>query len=73
MEPFNAYTYKVNEIAQALLNDSSDDSKICHCAPTNIEYNCTFLIDCSKLRSPADIGKPMTVDHGEIMVTLFAM
>lgn len=49
------HTYKVNEIAQALLNDSSDDSKICHRAPTNIEHNCTFLIDRSRLKSPADI------------------
>ena len=49
------HTYKVNEIAQALLNDSSDDSKICHRAPTNIEHNCTFLVDRSKLKSPADI------------------
>ena len=49
------HTYKVNEIARALLNDSPDDSKICHRAPTNIEHNCTFLIDRSKLKSPADI------------------
>ena len=49
------HTYKVNEIAQALLNDSSHHSKICHCAPTNVEHNCTFLIDQSKLKSPADI------------------
>ena len=49
------HTYKVNEIAQALLNDSSNDSKICHRAPTNVEHNCTFLIDRSKLKLPADI------------------
>ena len=49
------HTYKVNEIAQVLLNDSSDHSKVCHRAPTNIEHNCTFLIDQSKLKSPADI------------------
>ena len=49
------HTYKVNEIVQALLNDSSDGSKICHRVPTNIEHNCTFLIDRSKLKSPADV------------------
>ena len=48
------HTYKVNEIAQALLT-ISDDSKICHCTPTNVEHNCSFLIDRSKLASHADI------------------
>ena len=39
------HIYKVNKIVQALLNDFSDGSKICRRVPTNIEHNCTFLID----------------------------
>ena len=45
----------MTDIAQAILTISTDDSRICHRAPTNVEHNCTFLIDRSKLRSPADI------------------
>ena len=49
------HTYKANEIAQALLNDTSDNPNICHRVPTNIEHNCSFIVDRSKLKSPADI------------------
>ena len=49
------HTYNVTDIAQAILTISTDDSRIFHRAPTNVEHNCTFLIDQSKLRSPADI------------------
>ena len=52
---FPLHTYNVADIVQALLSISSDDSRICHRTPTNVEHNCTFIIDRSKLRSPADI------------------
>jgi len=48
------HTYKVDEIAKALLT-ISDDSRICHCTLTSIEHNCSFLIDRSKLSSLADL------------------
>ena len=49
------HTYKVDEIAQALLNNTSDNSNISHRIPTNIEHNCSFIFDWSKLKLPADI------------------
>ena len=52
---YSMHTYKVDEIAQALLNDTSDKPNTCHRVPTNIEHNCSFIVDRSKLKSPADI------------------
>ena len=49
------HIYQVNKIVQALLNDFSDGLKICYHVPTNVEHNCTFLIDRSKLKVPADV------------------
>ena len=49
------HTYKVSEIAQALLESSPTHSNICHCTPTNVEHNCTFLVDQSKLKSQSDL------------------
>ena len=47
------HTYKVQDVAQALLCDSKKG--VCFCTPTNIEHNCIFLVDQSKLKSKADL------------------
>lgn len=49
------HTYKVNEITQALLETSPVDQKVCHRTPTNVEHNCTFLVDQSKLKLQSDL------------------
>ena len=49
------HTYKVSEIAQALLESSPTHSNICHRTPTNVEHNCTFLVDQSKLKLQSDL------------------
>ena len=47
------HTYKVQDVAQTLLCDSKKD--VCFCTPTNVEHNCTFLVDQSKLKCMADL------------------
>ena len=49
------HTYKVTEIAQALLKSSLTAPKVCHRTPTNVEHNCTFLVNQSKLKSQSDL------------------
>ena len=49
------HTYKVTEIAQALLESSLTAPKVCHHTPTNVEHNCTFLVNQSKLKSQSDL------------------
>ena len=49
---WNAHTYKVPEIVNTLLNNSKN---ICLCTPTNVEHNCTFLVDQAKLKCAADL------------------
>lgn len=49
------HTYKVYEIAQAILENSANDAKVCLRTPTNIQHNCTFLVDQSELRSRDDL------------------
>lgn len=47
---WNAHTYKVPEIVQTLLSTSVSSINVCFCTPTNVEHNCTFLVDQSKLK-----------------------
>ena len=44
------HTYKVYEVAQAMLENSTNDLKVWHRTPTNIVHNCTFLVNQSRLR-----------------------
>ncbi len=38
-----------------LVDRQVDDSQICEIAPVNVEHNCTFIVDLSKLKHPSDI------------------
>ena len=55
---WNARTYKVPEIINTLLNTSFSNfssKSVCFCTPTNVEHNCTFLVDQTKLKCAADL------------------
>ena len=38
-----------------LIDYNVDSTKICYTTPVNVEHNCTFIIDQSKLANPDDI------------------
>ena len=45
----------MKETFSVLVDRQVDDCKICKIAPVNVEHNCTFIIDQSKLKHPGDI------------------
>lgn len=52
---WNLHTYKVSEIVNTLLKTSTSSKNICFCTPTNVEHNCTFLVNQAKLKCAADL------------------
>ena len=46
------HTYKVPEIVNTLVNNSASFKNVCL---TNVEHNCTFLVDQAKLKCIADL------------------
>lgn len=52
---WNAQTYKVPEIVSTLLNTSASSKNVCFRTPTNVEHNCTFLVNQAKLKCAADL------------------
>ena len=52
---WNAHTYNVHKIVDALLNNTASLDTVCYCTPTGIEHNCTFLVNQAKLKCAADL------------------
>jgi hypothetical protein len=38
-----------------VVEKSGIEDKVCHITPTNVEHNCTFIVDRSYLKDPDDI------------------
>jgi len=52
---WNARTYNVSEIIGILLNTAASSNMVCFCTPNNVQHNCTFLVDQTKLKNVADL------------------
>jgi len=52
---WNAHTYDVSEIVDILLNTAASSNMVCVHTPNNIQHNCTFLVDQTKLKNAADL------------------
>ena len=47
--------YSVSDLLNILIERFSIEDKICCVTPTNVEHNCTFVVDQSCLKDPDDI------------------
>lgn len=48
-------SYGIQEILNIIVNGIGIEDKACESIPINIENNCTFVVDSSKLKSVSDI------------------
>ena len=53
--------YSVSDLLNILIERFGIEDKICCVTPTNVEHNCTFVVDQSCLKDPDDIK---TDDNG---------
>ena len=48
-------TYGLSEIISIVVDEKNTEGKTCSIVPINVEHNCTFVVDSSKLESPKDV------------------